>query len=56
VYGMSGETEEDAVLVHPEDAYRFRDRTALEANPTRTARALQGAIDAVAWELAKQFM
>jgi hypothetical protein len=56
VYGMSGETDEDAVLVHPEDAYRFRDRTALEANPTRTARALQGAIDAVAWELAKQFM
>ena len=56
VYGMSGETEEDAVLVHPEDAYRFRDRTALEANPTRTARALQGAIEAVAWELAKQFM
>ena len=55
VYGMPGETDEDAILVHPEDAYRFRDRTALEANPTTTARALQGAIDAVAWELAKQF-
>jgi hypothetical protein len=56
VYGMSEATDEDAVLVHPEDAYQFRDRTALQANPTRTARALQGAIDAVAWELAKQFM
>jgi len=56
VYGMSGETDEDAVLVRAEDNFRFRDRTALQANPTRTARALQGAIDAVAWELAKQFM
>lgn len=56
VYGISGETDEDAVLVQPEEAFRFRDRTALQANPTRTARALQGAIDAVAWELAKQFM
>jgi hypothetical protein len=56
VYGISGETDEDAVLVRPEEAFRFRDRTALQANPTRTARALQGAIDAVSWELAKQFM
>lgn len=56
VYGISGETDEDAVLVQPEEAFRFRDRTDLQANPTRTARALQGAIDAVAWELAKQFM
>jgi len=56
VYGMSGETDDDAVLVRAGDNYRFRDRTALQANPTMTARALQGAIDAVAWELAKQFM
>jgi hypothetical protein len=56
VYGFSGSTDEDAVLVRAEDTFRFRDRTALQANPTLTARALQGAIDAVAWELAKQFM
>jgi hypothetical protein len=56
VYGFSGATDEDAVLVHAESTIRFRDRTALQANPTVTARALQGAIDAVAWELAKQFM
>lgn len=56
VYGISGQSDEDAVLVRPEETFRFRDRTALQANPTRTARALQGAIDAVSWELAKQFM
>jgi hypothetical protein len=56
VYGFSVATDEDAVLVHTENTFRFRDRTALQANPTLTARALQGAIDAVAWELAKQFM
>lgn len=56
VYGFSVATDEDAVLVHAENTFRFRDRTALQANPTLTARALQGAIDAVAWELAKQFM
>ena len=56
VYGISAQTDEDAVLVRPEETFRFRDRTALQANPTRTARALQGAIDAVSWELAKQFM
>lgn len=55
VYGFSVATDEDAVLVHTENTFRFRDRTALQANPTDTARALQGAIDAVAWELAKQF-
>lgn len=56
VYGTSGATDDDAILVRPEDIFRFKDRTALQANPTRTARALQGAIDAVSWELAKQFM
>jgi hypothetical protein len=56
VYGFSVATDEDAVLVRAEDMFRFRDRAALQANPTLTARALQGAIDAVAWELAKQFM
>jgi hypothetical protein len=56
VYGFSVATDEDAVLVHTQNTFRFRDRTALQANPTLTARALQGAIDAVAWELAKQFM
>jgi len=56
VYGIARATDEDAVLVQAGDTYHFRDRTALQANPTVTARALQGAIDAVAWELAKQFM
>lgn len=56
VYGLARATDEEAVLVQAGDTYHFRDRTALQANPTVTARALQGAIDAVAWELAKQFM
>ena len=56
VYGLGRATDEDAVWVQAGDTYHFRDRTALQANPTVTARALQGAIDAVAWELAKQFM
>lgn len=56
VYGFSVSTDEDAVLVRAEDNYRFRDRAALQANPTLTARALQNAIEAVSWELAKQFM
>ena len=56
VYGFSVATDEDAVLVRAEENYRFRDRAALQANPTQTARALQGAIEAVSWELAKQFM
>lgn len=56
VYGFSVATDEDAVLVRAEDNYRFRDRAALQANPTLTARALQNAIEAVSWELAKQFM
>jgi len=56
VYGFSIATDEDAVLVRAEDNYRFRDRAALQANPTLTARALQNAIEAVSWELAKQFM
>jgi len=56
VYGFSATTDENAVLVRAEDAYRFRDRAALRANPNTTARALQGAIEAVSWELAKQFM
>jgi hypothetical protein len=56
VYGLARATDEDAVLVQAGDTYHFRDRTALQANPNVTARALQGAIDAVAWELAKQFM
>ena len=56
VYGLARATDEDAVLVQAGDTYHFRDRTALQANPSVTARALQGAIDAVSWELAKQFM
>jgi hypothetical protein len=46
--------DEDAIVVTPNENATFRDRTALQANPSGTARALQGAIDAVAWELAGQ--
>ena len=43
VYGFSVATDEDAVLVHAENTFRFRDRTALQANQASvTARALQG--------------
>ena len=56
VYGAPGSTDEDAILGQADDQFRFRDRAALQANPTTTAQALQAAIDAVAWELAKQFM
>jgi hypothetical protein len=43
-------------LVRADDQLSFRNRAALQVNPDRTARALQSAIDATAWELAKQFM
>src|SRR3569833_152736 len=56
VYGFSVATDEDAVLVRAEDNYRFRDRAVLQANLTFTVCALQNAIEAVSWELAKQFM
>jgi hypothetical protein len=56
VYGTHTSDDEDAILVRADDNVSFRDRTALEANPASTARALQSAIDSVAWELAKQFM
>jgi len=56
VYGSVENTDEQAVLVKADESQSFRNRAALQADPTRTARALQAAIDAVAWELAKQFM
>jgi hypothetical protein len=56
VYGCVENADDDAVLVRADDNLSFRDRAAFQANPNRTARALQAAIDATAWELAKQFM
>jgi hypothetical protein len=56
IYGCVENTDEEAVLVRADDNLGFKDRAALQADPTRTARALQSAIDATAWELAKQFM
>ena len=56
VYGSPGSADEDTILVRADDRFRFKNRAALQANPATTARALQGAIEAVAWELAKQFM
>jgi hypothetical protein len=56
VYGCPENTDEDAVLVRADDKLSFRNRAALQVDPTKTARALQSAIDATAWELAKQFM
>jgi hypothetical protein len=56
VYGCVENTDEDAVLIRADESLSFRDRAAFQADPNRTARALQSAIDATAWELAKQFM
>ncbi len=56
VYGCAENTDEDAVLVRADDKLSFRNRAAFQADPNKTARALQSAIDATAWELAKQFM
>jgi hypothetical protein len=56
IYGCVENTDEEAVLVRADDNLSFRNRAAFQADPNRTARALQSAIDATAWELAKQFM
>jgi hypothetical protein len=56
IYGCVENTDEEAVLVRADDNLSFRDRAALQVSPSRTARALQSAIDTTAWELAKQFM
>jgi hypothetical protein len=56
IYGCAENTDEEAVFVKADDSLSFRSRAALQMDPTRTARALQSAIDAAAWELAKQFM
>jgi hypothetical protein len=56
IYGCMENTVEEAVLVRADDKLSFRNRGAFQADPTKTARALQAAIDATAWELAKQFM
>jgi hypothetical protein len=56
VYGCPENTDEEAVLVRADDKLSFRNRAALQVDPNKTARALQSAIDATAWELAKQFM
>lgn len=56
IYGCMENTDEEAVLVRADDKLSFRNRGALQSDPTNTARALQSAIDATAWELAKQFM
>ena len=56
IYGCAENTDEEAVLVKADETLSFRNRAALQVDPNRTARALQSAIDATAWELAKQFM
>jgi hypothetical protein len=56
IYGCVENTDEEAVLVRADEKLGFRNRAAFQADPERTARALQSAIDATAWELAKQFM
>ncbi len=55
VYGSATTEDADAILVRADENVSFRDRPALQANPSTTARALQTAIDSVAWELATQF-
>jgi hypothetical protein len=56
IYGCVENTDEEAVMVRADDQLSFKSRAALALDPKRTARALQSAIDATAWELAKQFM
>lgn len=56
IYGCTENTDEEAVLVRADEKLSFKNRAAFVADPNRTARALQSAIDATAWELAKQFM
>ena len=56
IYGTAENADEEAVLVRADDKLSFRNRDAFQVDPNRTARALQSAIDATAWELAKQFM
>jgi hypothetical protein len=56
VYGLVENSDDDIVLVRADDSLSFRNRATLQSDPIRTARALQAAIDAVSWELAKQFM
>ena len=56
IYGCVENTDDEAILVRADEKLSFRDRAALQADPGRTARALQSAIDATAWELAKQLM
>jgi hypothetical protein len=56
VYGSAVSEDEDALVVAADDSVTFRDRAALQANPSRTARALQMAIDSISWELARQLM
>jgi hypothetical protein len=56
VYGCVENSDEDVVMVGADDNLSFNSRAALAVDPYRTARALQSAIDAAAWELAKQFM
>jgi hypothetical protein len=55
VYGSTENTDDDVVLIRAADNLGFRDRASLQADPVKTARALQAAVDAIAWELAKQF-
>lgn len=56
VYGEAADVDDDAVFVRADESFSFPSRASFQADPTRTARALQAAIDATAWELAKQFM
>lgn len=56
VYGSPAAEDEDALVIPGDDNAAFRDRDALQQNPSKTARALQTAIDSVAWELARQLM
>lgn len=56
IYGCIENTDEEAVLIRADDRFSFRNRGAFQADRSKTVRALQSAIDATAWELAKQFM
>jgi hypothetical protein len=56
VYGYVENADAEADIIRADDRLSFRNRASLQADPNRTARALQSAIDAISWELARQFM
>lgn len=56
VYGYVENVDAEADIIGADEKLSFRNRASLQADPHRTARALQSAIDTISWELAREFM